>query len=256
MNNSIKKYRYGILTMLLLLFCLVNAQDSKPIVKPKPPVIKSQPKKTRPKQQPTNTTVSKVDNTVIDIDGNVYKTVKIGNQIWMAENLKTTRYNDGNPIPNIIYNNEWNNLKTGAFCYYNDEYSNNSVYGKLYNWYAVGTDKLAPIGWHVPSNAEWTELINYLGGDEIAGGKMKSTNYWKSPNKGANNSSGFTGFPAGCRIDYGQSSNDIGVYGYFWSSTEFDKDYAWPCYLHYNGSSVIRSIFVKTRGKSVRCVKD
>ncbi|MBL0287321.1 MAG: fibrobacter succinogenes major paralogous domain-containing protein [Bacteroidetes bacterium] len=123
------------------------------------------------------------------------------NQIWMAENLKTTLYNDGTLIPNVTNSDEWSKLTTGAYCYYDNNYSNNAIYGKLYNWYAVGTGKLVPKGWHVPTDAEWETLITYLGGEDIAGRKMKSTNYWKSPNVGASNSSGFNGLPAVAEVD-------------------------------------------------------
>jgi len=126
---------------------------------------------------------------VTDIDGNVYDTVKIGTQIWIIENLKTTKYNDGTSIPMVTDSAAWINLTTPGYCWHkNTSASYKNTYGALYNWYAVNTGKLAPKGWHVPSDAEWTTLITYLGGDSIAGGKMKETgmSHWFSPNTGCN----------------------------------------------------------------------
>lgn len=194
------------------------------------------------------------DAIVTDIDGNIYKTVKIGNQIWMAENLKTTRYNDGTPIPNVTDNNEWSNLTTGAYCYYDNDYSNNTIYGKLYNWYAVETGKLAPKGWHVPTDAEWTTLTTYLGGESLAGGKMKSMQFWKWPNTGANNFSGFTGLPAGTRHSDG-TFNGVGYGAIIWSSTKSSMYGAWNRFLHYH-DSMVRFSNDKEYGYSVRCIKD
>jgi uncharacterized protein (TIGR02145 family) len=135
--------------------------------------------------------------TVTDIDGNVYNTVTIGTQCWMAENLKTTRYNDGTAILTGLSNADWQITTSGAYAIYNNDPANNTTYGKLYNIYAVKTNKLAPAGWHVPTYTEWTTLTTYLGGEAVAGGKMKATTLWSSPNTGATNSSGFTGLPAG-----------------------------------------------------------
>ena len=185
----------------------------------------------------------------------MYKTVKIGKQIWMAENLKTTRYKDSTPIPNVTNNDEWFYLTTDAYCHYDNDHSNNAIYGKLYNWYAVKTGKLAPKGWHIPTDAEWTILTTYLGGESIAGGKMKFTNYWKSPNKDATNSSGFNGLPAGYRTHFG-SFNTIGKYGNFWSSTEGDKGGARNRSLSYDNSTVYRGYNYYQHGYSVRCIKD
>jgi uncharacterized protein (TIGR02145 family) len=257
MNLRIHQNKYSILIFIAILctFSVVNAQDTKPIIKPKPTTA-PKPVVVKPQPKPITTQTENKYSTVTDIDGNVYKTVKIGNQIWMAENLKTTRYNDGTPIPNVTDNIEWCNLlTTGAYCYYDNYYSNNAIYGKLYNWYAVGTGKLAPKGWHVPTDAEWETLITYLGGEDIAGGKMKSTNYWKSPNKGASNSSGFNGLPAGWRSDGVGDFFDIGEGSYFWSSTNWAK--AWFCNLEFDNSEANRYDFRwKWSGFSVRCVRD
>jgi uncharacterized protein (TIGR02145 family) len=142
-------------------------------------------------------------NVCKDIDGNIYETVKIGTQIWMAENLKTSHYRNGSAIKEIEDNTTWANIeKAGAstpgWCYYNGTAINNPTYGKLYNWYAVNDSRhLCPTGWHVPTDVEFQLLSNDLGGDEVAGGKMKATTLWTAPNTGADNSSGFSALPAG-----------------------------------------------------------
>ena len=161
------------------------------------------------------------NNTVKDIEGNVYHIVRIGNQVWTSENLRTTRYNDGTSIPLVTDNSDWGNLNSGGFCWYdNDSISYKNAYGALYNWNAVNTGKLAPVGWHIASDEDWTILISYLGGDSVAGGKLKEkgTTHWAVPNAGATNESGFTAIPGGYRhmngefFEIGQSSN-------LWSST-------------------------------------
>src|SRR5574344_993327 len=154
-----------------------------------------------------------------DIEGNTYKTVTIGTQTWMAENLKVTKYNDGAAIPNVTDNTAWSKLTTGALCDYDNTPSNSETYGKLYNWHAVNTGKLCPTGWHVPSDAEWTKLTDYLTSD--AGGKLKETGttHWNSPNTSATNETGFTALPGGSRGYSGAFLNVCG-YGYWWSATE------------------------------------
>lgn len=198
--------------------------------------------------------------TVTDIDGNVYNTVTIGTQCWMVENLKTTRYNDGTTIPNVTDNTEWSNLTTGAWCYYNNDASNYSVYGKLYNWYSVNTDKLAPIGWHVPSDAEWTTLTIYLGGENTAGAAMKSINtLWNTYNEIQNtNSSGFSALPCGQRIIFNSAFQGFGAYTHFWSATESSTlgPNSWDRNLKYTDSVVHRYFSDKNSGFSIRCVKN
>jgi uncharacterized protein (TIGR02145 family) len=196
--------------------------------------------------------------TVTDIDGNVYHTVKIGAQTWMVENLKTTHYNDGTAIPLVTGNTAWGSLTTPGYCWYNnDQATYGSTYGALYNWYAVNTGKLCPTGWHVATDAEWTQLTDYLGGENVAGGKMKEAglSHWKSPNTGANNSSGFTALPGGYR--YLDGSFGSLTYGaLFWSSSQYDAANAWGrslgCYLEYVG----RLSGSKTYGFSCRCLQD
>ena len=192
--------------------------------------------------------------TMTDQDGNVYKTVIIGTQTWMAENLRTTKYNDGTAIPNITNDTEWGNLTTGAYCNYKNTVSIDTIatYGRLYNWYAVNTGKLAPAGWHVPTNDEWTQLTDYLGGLSVAGDKLKEigTMHWKSPNAGATNEVGFTALPGGSRLDYGPFSN-FGFFGNWWSTTGGASRH-----VYYNVSYVNCYTSNKLMGLSVRCIKD
>ncbi len=201
--------------------------------------------------------------TMTDIDGNTYPTVKIGGQWWMAEDLKVTHYhsakdfrNDG-AIPNVTDGATWAGLTTGAYCDYNNDPGNEATYGHLYNWYAVADPGFAPTGWHVPSDAEWQTLIDFLGGDEVAGGKMKEigTTHWFSPNYGATDESGFTGLPGGCRDSSG-NFNNMGALAYYWSFTESSSFSAWHRYLNYGNAEGYRYDHGKTFGFSVRCVKD
>ena len=199
-----------------------------------------------------------INETITDIDGNVYKTVKIGTQVWMAENLKVTHYRNGDPILNITDNTQWDSLTTGAYCNYNNDPNNAITYGRLYNWYAVTDSRnLAPIGWRVPTDAEWQTLINYLGGDDVAGGKIKEagTTHWSSPNTGATNESGFTALPGGYRYYYGYFLN-LGDLANFWSSTESNSDDAWYRVLYFNNANVYRCNDSKRSGLSVRLVRD
>lgn len=200
---------------------------------------------------------------ITDIDGNVYATVRIGKQTWTAENLRVTRYNDGTSIPNIPNNNTWAALTTGAWSYYKNDESYNNIYGKLYNWFTVNTGKLCPKGWHVPTDDEWWELSDYLGGNSIAGGKIKSTGtsndgtgLWASPNKAATNESGFTGLPGGSRHQ-GGNYQSLASFAYWWSSTEQGQNLAWARHVDYYYSSISRYIFeYKNQGFSCRCIKD
>jgi uncharacterized protein (TIGR02145 family) len=195
--------------------------------------------------------------TVTDIDGNTYLTVKIGNQWWMAENLRVTHFRNGEDMPNITDNTTWRNLTTGAYCNYNNDTAQVAVYGRLYNWYAVGDSRnIAPAGWHVPSDAEWQTLVDYLGGQVVAGGKMKEvgTTHWWYPS-GATNESGFTALPGGLRGNFGVYSS-MGNYAQFWSSTENYSNLAWYHYLVCESSGVNRYDAEMRGGFSVRCVKD
>ncbi len=192
-----------------------------------------------------------------DIDGNVFHSVTIGTQVWMVENLKVTKYNDGTQIPMITDNTEWANLTNAAYCWYgNDEAGYKDDYGALYNWYAVNTGKLSPKGWHVATDAEWATLINYLGGESIASGKLKEagTLHWQDPNTEATNSSGFTGLPGGTRYNTGSFDN-MNFVSYWWTATG-DPGGAWYRELLWNEGNAYRYGHLLTNGMSVRCVKD
>jgi len=196
--------------------------------------------------------------TVRDKSGNTYNTIKIGDQLWLAENLKTTRYNDGDSIPLVTDNTEWSNLTTPGYCWYdNDEMTYGYFYGALYNWYAVNTGKLCPTGWHVPTDDEWTTLVNYLGGESVAGGKMKETGtvHWSSPNTGATNESGFTALPGGYRGDLAAFRN-IGTHADWWYSTQSGTTDAWSRSLSYDVVNSYRNLRDMKYGFSVRCLKD
>ncbi len=197
-----------------------------------------------------------------DIDGNYYKTVNIGTQTWMAENLKSSKYSDGTPIPNVTDASEWSNLTTGAWSYYNNDAAYNAKFGKLYNWYAVspttnGNKNVCPTGWHVPTDAEWTVLTDYLGGEAVAGGKMKEigTTNWSGQHPYATNESGFTGLPGGYRSGSG-NYYEIGNLGNWWSSSETNSSNAWLRYLLSNNGSAYSYSGVKENGLSVRCLRD
>jgi uncharacterized protein (TIGR02145 family) len=199
---------------------------------------------------------------ITDAEGNSYKTVYIGTQQWMGENLKTAKYNDGAGIPNVTDNTQWQNNTTGAWSYYNNDAANNAKYGKLYNWYAVspttnGDKNVCPSGWHVPTDAEWTVLTDYLGGLNVASGKIKEvgTTKWNSPNTDATNTSLFTGLPGGDRSSYGDYGS-IGLDGSWWSSTEGGTDSAWFRHLSHNSGGAYRSYPNKRSGHSVRCLRD
>lgn len=199
---------------------------------------------------------------ITDVEGNSYKTVSIGKQTWMAENLKTSKYNDGVNIPNITDDTKWGNDTIGGWTYYNNDSSNNVKFGKLYNWYSVspkmnGNKYVCPIGWHVPTDAEWKLLIDYLGGASLAGAKMKEVGImkWNTPNINATNSSLFTGVPGGSRNIIGVY-DDIGSVGGYWSSTEFDRNSAFYFHLYCNNDLVGRYDEFKVSGISIRCIKD
>ncbi len=200
---------------------------------------------------------SKGEGTVTDVDGNKYETVRIGDQVWMKENLKVKRYNNGDLILTSLNSNQWASTTEGAFTLYNNSVVNNTSYGKLYNWYAV-TDsrRLCPIGWHVPSDADWVKLVDHLGGDLLAGGMLKSTStLWQVPNENASDESGFSGLPGGNRYFDGNYLN-LGGNGYWWSSTEFSYNAAWCRSLGYFYSNFYRDNYFKRNGFSVRCIKD
>ncbi len=201
----------------------------------------------------------KTYGTVTDIDGNVYKTIVIGNQTWMAENLRTTHYQNGDEIPNVTDNTVWKDLTTGAYCNYNNTTDLDTIatYGRLYNWYAVADSRnLAPKGWHVPTISDWDRLIDYLGGDTIASNKLKEVGdlHWADPFE-STNSSGFTALPGGWRY-LSKSTSFMGFYADYWAMPEYSSTSAPFLYLFYFNSFMYRGINYKVNGYSVRCIKD
>lgn len=201
---------------------------------------------------------NKSNITVTDIDGNVYQTVTIGQQVWMAENLKVTRYRNGDAIPNITDDETWRNLSTGAYCDYNNDPNHANTYGRLYNWFAVNDErKIAPEGWHIPTKAEWQKLADYLGGNHRAGGKLKEkkTLHWDNPNTGATNQSGFTALPGGNRNNDGFFEN-LRYSGGWWTANGSEADFAYDRNLTCNSREIAPDIDDKKYGFSLRCVKD
>jgi len=206
-----------------------------------------------------------------DGDNNYYPVVQINSQLWMAENLRSTKYNDGTAIPNIIVDATWNATTTGAFCDYNNTPANSTIYGRLYNWYAAdnnaatkmasnGGKNVCPTSWHVVSDAEWTALTDFLGGEVVAGGKLKETGttHWITPNFGSTNETGFTALPGGFRLPPG-TFYSVGSQGYWWSSTEYSTSNAWSQHMNFNISNLMRANDVngiKRQGYSVRCLRD
>jgi uncharacterized protein (TIGR02145 family) len=185
-------------------------------------------------------------------------TIVIGTQQWMKENLDVLTYRNGDVITQITNTTDWGNATTGAWCYYNNDPDNGAIYGKLYNWYAVNDSRgLAPQGWHIPTDAEWTTLGTLLGGDAAAGGKMKTTGItrWTSPNTSATNESGFSGLPGGVR-GYLGTFVSVGTDGYWWSATEYNSSFAWYRDLDYYDGYLDRSTSNKRGGLSVRCLRD
>lgn len=209
------------------------------------------------------------DIILTDIDGNVYKTVRIGNQLWMAENLKVTRYRNGDVIPSVIDDSLWGQLVTGAYSHYDNNSNNVELFGLLYNFYVVSDERnIAPLGWHVPTDKEWKELEMYLGMSQNEadqhfgrgtdeGGKLKQadTLIWQSPNTGATNEIEFTALPCGNRKTSGYFKN-INKVAYFWSSSEYGSLFAWFRYLAYNRSDIFRFNLQKQYGYSIRFIKD
>jgi len=197
-------------------------------------------------------------NTITDIDGNVYRTVAIGNQIWMAGNLKVTKYRNGDPIQFVTDNSGWANLTTGGYSFYNNKDDTAATYGNLYNWRSVTDSRnICPAGWHIPDDSEFQALVDELGGEDVAGGKMKEMGFahWSNPNTGATNESGFNAIPGGIRGSNG-SFNFMGLSCNFWSSDDYSAANANFLYLLNTDAKALSSNFNKLAGLSVRCIKD
>lgn len=200
-----------------------------------------------------------IAQTITDIDGNVYNTITIGSQVWMSRNLRVTHYNNGNKIPKVTDAGIWTTLSTGAYCWQNnDSVSNANLYGALYNGYTTNGGNLCPAGWHVPTDADWTSLTDFLGGLAVAGGKLKETGTenWSAPNTGATNDFGFTALPGGS-FDGGDGIfHDFKKFGTWWSSTTTGPDWAYTRQLGFMETTVKRTTFIRKTGLSVRCIKD
>jgi len=197
-----------------------------------------------------------------DSDGNTYKVVTIGTQVWFGENLKTTKYNDGTAIPLVTDAVTWDGLSTPAYCWMDNDITSKSTYGALYNWHAVHTGKLCPTGWHAATDNDWTTLVDYVGGAAVAGGKLKSTRTspdahprWDSPNTGATDEYKFSALPEGGRSSGGEFRTE-GKYGTWWSATEWTSSGAYLRDMYADRSDVFKGGSSKEHGFSVRCIKD
>ncbi len=247
------KTNYGFMVLMVFIFCITNSC-----------------KKDKEKEEP-NTTIeiparyllspefnSALNYTSLtDQDGNTYKTIIIGTQTWMAENLKTTKFRDGSAITLLTSFTDWLGSASGAYCWYYNRIEAKPIYGAIYNWYAVSSGKLCPSGWHIPTDTEWMTLTAFLGGIIVAGGKMKETgtSHWNSPNTDATNSSGFTGLPGGPLFSDG-TFGEIGLLTIWWSSTENNSTTVWTYTLFNDKGNIFRSGDNKKDGCSVRCIKD
>ena len=207
--------------------------------------------------------------TIQDIDQHTYPVVRIGNQLWMAENLAVTRYRNGDAIPEVQGETDWIALNAGAWSRYNHLVANDLNFGKLYNWFAVSDPRgICPEGWKVPSDDDWKTLERHLGmsaqeanssmkrgADANAGGKLKSGSFWESPNTGANNESGFNGNPGGRRVPTDGSFSDINRFGYWWTASEQNQAEAIYRSLYFQDADILRFYVNKKQGFSVRCIK-
>lgn len=211
-----------------------------------------------------------IPDTITDVDGNVYHTLIIANQVWLKENLKTSRLKDGTAIPIVTVNSDWANLTAGAYCWYNNDSNLKDLYGALYNWHAVNTGKLCPTGWHVPDDTEWKELEKALGMSQADADDLD----WRGTNVGSKlagdatlwtdgtlendaefGSSGFSAFPGGYRFSPG-AFLCMGDYGLWWTATEYSSIFVWSRYIGSDYSKVFRWYDDKGHGYSVRCIMD
>jgi uncharacterized protein (TIGR02145 family) len=192
-----------------------------------------------------------------DVDGNVYASATIGKQIWMAENLKTTKFNDGTPIPFITKNSVWTALKTPGYSWFENNGQNKEIYGALYNWFAVDTKKLCPTGWHVPTASEWKILVAFVGDPVRAADKIKEagSDHWKTSLTIATNEYDFSALPGGFRL-YTGGFPDPDCYAVWWSSTGYDETQAWNWGLFFSSSRIYNGFDQKRAGFSIRCLKD
>jgi uncharacterized protein (TIGR02145 family) len=203
---------------------------------------------------------------VVDADGNAYTYVTIGTQQWLVENLKTSKYADGTPIPNLTLNADWiaedgTAGHDGAYCWYDNDIANKTPYGALYNWYAVNNAHgLAPTGWRIPSNADFATLVTFAGGSISTGGKLKEsgTSHWNTPNTGATNEYGFKALPSGERSGNSGAFSFLGIANYLWKSTEFNTTEAYVTYMLNTSGALIGTTAhdIKKKGNTIRCMRD
>jgi uncharacterized protein (TIGR02145 family) len=199
-----------------------------------------------------------VDQIVKDQDGHVYHAVTIGKQVWLAENLRSSHFRNGDVIPDVTSDRDWRRRTGPAMCNYDNNAANASVYGSLYNWYAVNDRRnICPEGWHVPSDEEWFQLINYLGGERVAGGKLKesASGHWLIPNTGATNESGFTALPGGYRGNMG-TFQILDTYAFYWTATGLSDENAWSWFLQNDSEAATHIENLKSFGFSIRCIKN
>jgi len=216
----------------------------------------------REKSATTNSTASPSresrQDQVRDVDGNVYRAVSIGKQVWLGENLRVKHFQNGEPIPNIMPKPQWRSLKSAALCHLDNDSSNTVISGCLYNWYAAEDKRnICPKGWHVPSDEEWFQLTGFLGGEVVAGGKLKEqgTVHWSAPNTGATNETGFSALPVGYRSNTG-SYYWLDTYSFYWTSTSYSESFAFCRFLQNDSEELNRIENSNTFGFSVRCIKN
>jgi uncharacterized protein (TIGR02145 family) len=194
---------------------------------------------------------------VKDADGNIYATTNVGKQVWMGENLKTTKFNDGTKIPLVADMKIWSKLSSPGYCWFNNDEEKKDEYGALYNFYAVDTKKLCPVGWHVPTQTDITNLIAFLGDQNLAGNRIKEegTAHWKNSITIVNNEFEFTALPGGFRL-YSGSFSEEGEYGVWWSSTSYESTQAWNMGLYFNSTKLYNGHDIRKAGFAVRCLKN
>jgi uncharacterized protein (TIGR02145 family) len=254
-NNLMK--RVALTAAIMLGYLLPMAQEQGITLKNYPATAFNKAELTKPRDKPADNLILNSIINLTDKEGNSYNVIQIGNQSWMAENLKATKFNDGTMIPFVSEYQVWSTLTSPGYCWYSNDKGKYEIdYGALYNWYTVNTGKLCPTGWHVPSVEEWMVLIEHVDKNNN-GGKLKESGrqYWMIPNTGATNATGFTALPGGNRGSRG-SFFDKRFHGYWWSSTEVDINNARYYSLGYNSNEATGNSDYKKSGLSIRCVKD
>jgi uncharacterized protein (TIGR02145 family) len=239
MNTTMRNQVFQFLIILLLIMLTISCEEESPL--------------------PSGVDYTGQMDTITDIEGNTYKTIGIGSQIWMAENLRTTRLNDGTIIPIELNDSIWATLHSPAKCWYNnDSIRYHLTYGPLYNFYAINTGLLCPTGWHVPESSEWKTLEMFAGGEKVAGGRLKQSDgsHWNSPNPCYMHNYQFVALPGGCRTFYDGKFMDKGNMGYWWTNISDNYLAAYCQAMSHDNTSLIIYSLDKKMGLSVRCIKD